>query len=59
MLPHTPEALTRRHRETSAPADEGGAPPLTPRDLVPHLRGLARALRTGASRTARDGGPPR
>lgn len=59
MVSHTSEALSRRRRETPVPAVEGGAPPLTPRDLVPHLRGLARVLRTGVSRAARDGGPPR
>ncbi|MFD6951634.1 MULTISPECIES: hypothetical protein [unclassified Nocardiopsis] len=52
MIPHTPEAVTRRRRDPSAPGTD--APPLAPGDLVPHLRGLARALRDrGADRTAR------
>ncbi|NYH50742.1 MULTISPECIES: hypothetical protein [Nocardiopsis] len=57
MIPHTPEAVTRRRRDPSAPAD---APPLAPGDLVPHLRGLARTLRDrGADRTARGPAPSR
>ncbi len=58
MAPHTPETLTPPGRDTSSvPAAASGAP-LTPQDLVPHLRGLARALRDrGADRAGRERAP--
>ncbi|WP_190394397.1 hypothetical protein [Nocardiopsis quinghaiensis] len=58
MIPHRSEAVTRWPRDPSVPAAD--APPLTPGDLVPHLRGLAHALRDGgADRTVRGPAPSR
>ncbi|WP_017573001.1 hypothetical protein [Nocardiopsis halotolerans] len=56
MAPHTPETIAPRRRDPSVPTAADEAPPLTPQDLVPHLRGLAHALRGGgADQAARDG----
>ncbi|ADH68400.1 MULTISPECIES: hypothetical protein [Nocardiopsis] len=56
MAPHTSETIAPPGRETSVPAANGA--PLTPHDLVPHLRGLARALRDrGADRAGRERAP--
>ncbi|WP_159943709.1 MULTISPECIES: hypothetical protein [unclassified Nocardiopsis] len=57
MVAHTPEPVARGHRGPPAPAAD--APALAPQDLVPHLRGLARALREGgaAERAARVRAP--
>ncbi|NKZ01184.1 hypothetical protein [Nocardiopsis alborubida] len=57
MAPHTPETIAPPGGDTSVPAAVSGAP-LTPQDLVPHLRGLARALRDrGADRAGRERAP--
>ncbi|MEU1900438.1 hypothetical protein ABZ512_18840 [Nocardiopsis dassonvillei] len=57
MAPHTSETIAPPGRDTSVPAAASGAP-LTPHDLVPHLRGLARALRDrGADRAGRERAP--
>ncbi|MEV6821353.1 hypothetical protein [Nocardiopsis sp. HUAS JQ3] len=57
MAPHTSETIAPPGRDASVPAAASGAP-LTPQDLVPHLRGLARALRDrGADRAGRERAP--
>lgn len=55
MSPHMSETVTRGRRDPSAPPTAGDTPFLDPQDLVPHLRGLARALRDrGADRAAQS-----
>ncbi|WP_047871948.1 hypothetical protein [Nocardiopsis sp. RV163] len=57
MTPHTSETTAPPGRDASVPAAASGAP-LTPQDLVPHLRGLARDLRDrGADRAGRERAP--
>ncbi|GAA0991974.1 MULTISPECIES: hypothetical protein [Nocardiopsis] len=57
MAPHTSETIALRGRDPHAPPAD--APELVPRELVPHLRGLARALRDrDTGRTAPEGGAP-
>ncbi|PDP87738.1 hypothetical protein CQJ94_10255 [Glycomyces fuscus] len=57
MAPHTSETTAPPGRDPSVPAAVSGAP-LTPQDLVPHLRGLAGALRDrGAGRSGRERAP--
>jgi hypothetical protein len=56
MAPYTPETTAPPGRDPSVPAVSGA--PLTPQDLVPHLRGLARALRDrGSDRAGREHAP--
>ncbi|MEE2040805.1 hypothetical protein Q8791_26650 [Nocardiopsis sp. CT-R113] len=60
MAPHTSETIALRDRDQHAVPAAPDAPELVPRELVPHLRGLARALRErDAGPTARDGGDAR
>jgi hypothetical protein len=51
VVPRPTEQVARHGRDLPDPP-RPAAPPLTVQDLVPHLRGLARALRD------RDAGPP-
>ncbi|MBR8742789.1 hypothetical protein [Nocardiopsis sp. MG754419] len=56
-IPHPREPFGSSGRERSSTAERSG-PDLTPEDLVPHLRGLARDLRergTGPGTTPREG----
>ncbi|MFD3687919.1 hypothetical protein ACFWTE_24245 [Nocardiopsis sp. NPDC058631] len=60
MAPHTFETVALRDRDQHGSPAAPDAPELIPRELVPHLRGLARALRERETeRTARDGGAAR
>lgn len=60
MAAHTSETIARRDREQRTAPAAGDTPALVPRDLVPHLRGLARALRDrDADPAPRDGRAPR
>lgn len=52
MTPHTSQTVTREHHGAPARTGTGDVPPLTPQDLVPHLRRLARELRARAPERA-------